>query len=374
MSRKGENIYKRKDNRWEGRYIKGYDENGSVKYGYIYATSYHEAKERLQSVKVSMALGVAISGKSKRLFGYYVNEWMQINRHKITESTYVKYLTTVENHILPRFGGMRPEAITTAVVSDFALGLSVERGLSPKTVRDILTILSSIIKYAKKEIGVIMPDVEIIYPKSAKKEMRVLSRDEQEKLVDVLTNDMDRYKFGILLALTTGMRIGELCALRWENVSFDGGYIRVNSTMQRLKNTDNPTLNNYSTKLIITDPKSESSVRIIPLTENVKRLCRKFYRENDAAFVLTGEVDRYCEPRKMQYHFCRIMSEVGLSDVNFHALRHTFATRCVEVGFEIKSLSEILGHSSPKITLERYVHTSMELKRDYMSRLSIVGF
>ncbi len=375
MSRKGENIYKRKDNRWEARYVKGYSEDGAIKYGYIYAGSYHEAKDRLQKAKTDIALGVKLSGKTRRRFNAFALEWMQINKHKITESTYVKYLTVINNHILPYFGGMRPEMITTAVVSEFACLLTDERGLSSKTVRDILTILSSVLKYAKKEIGVIMPDVEIIYPKSQKKEMRVLSLVEQERLISVLTQDMDEYKFGILLALITGLRIGELCALRWEHVDFEGGFINVKYTMQRLKNTEFSTLyNNKSTKIIISDPKSEGSARKIPLTENAKMLCKKFYRGGNAAFVLTGEIDRFHEPRKIQYHFSRIVEDAGLSGVHFHSLRHTFATRCVEVGFEIKSLSEILGHSSPKITLERYVHSSMELKRDNMSRLSIVGF
>lgn len=374
MSRKGENIYKRKDNRWEGRYVKGYDESGEIKYGYIYAASYTQAKERLQKARTDFALGASLGSKTRRKFGAFALEWIQVNKHKITESSYVKYLGVIEKHIIPKFGGMRPEMITTASVSEFAGWLTDDCGLSPKTVRDILTILNSILKYAKKQIGAIMPDVEIIYPKSAKKEMRVLSRAEQDRLIEELTTDMDEYKFGILLALITGLRIGELCALRWENVSFDGGYIKVRSTMQRLKNTDNATFNSYSTKVIISAPKSEGSARMIPLTDNAKLLCKRFYRGCSGAFVLTGEISRYCEPRKLQYHFYRITREIGLADVNFHALRHTFATRCVEVGFEIKSLSEILGHSSPKITLERYVHSSMELKRDNMSRLSTVGF
>lgn len=378
MSRKGENIYKRKDNRWEGRYVKGYNEDGSVKYGYIYAATYLQAKERLQKARIDLSIGGAMSTKSKRKTVDLCFEWLQINKHKIAESTYVKYLTVLEKHIIPYFGGMKPEMISTATVSEFARILTDEANLASKTTRDILTILNSILKYAKKEIGVIMPDVEIVYPKSAKREMRVLSRAEQGRLIAVLMQNMDRYKFGILLALITGLRVGELCALRWENVNFEDGFIQVKYTMQRLKNTNisslNNNINNRGTKIIVTDPKSEGSARQIPLTENALNLCRKFYCGGDSAYVLTGEKNIYCEPRKLQYHFYRIAEEAGLDDVHFHSLRHTFATRCVEVGFEIKSLSEILGHSSPKITLERYVHSSMELKRDHMNRLSTVGF
>lgn len=374
MSRKGENIYKRKDNRWEGRYLKGYDDDGRKKYGYIYASSYTEAKERLQKAKLDKALGIQNTSKSRKRLGAYAVEWLQINKQRITESSYVRYLSIIEKHIFPRLGGMRPEMISTVVVSEFTEYLSEELKLSAKTVRDILTILSSILKYAKKQIGVIMPDVEIIFPKSAKKETRVLSLNEQERLITTLTSGMDEYKFGILLALITGMRIGELCALRWEDVNLESRLIAVKSTVQRIRNTEISTIYNYSTKVVFTDPKSEKSVRIIPLTEYGCRLCEKFYCANNAAFVLTGDAHRFCEPRKMQYHFYKIVRDAGLSNVNFHALRHTFATRCVEVGFEIKSLSEVLGHSSPKITLERYVHSSIELKRDNMSRLSAVGF
>lgn len=374
MSKKGENIYKRKDNRWEGRYFKGYDNDGKIKYGYVYASSYTQVKERLQKAKIDLSLGNFASVKTRKKLGAIALEWMQINKHKVAESTYVKYLYVLEKHILPRFGGVRPESINTAVVSEFAAHLSDTCGLAPKTVRDILTILSSILKYAKKQIGVLMPDVEIIYPKSPKREMRVLSLTEQKLLIDALTTDMDEYKFGILLALITGMRIGELCALRWESVDLDLGFIQVKSTMQRIKNLEISTFNKYYTRVIITDPKSESSARKIPLTDYSWSLCAEFYNGDDNAFVITGDSEIYCEPRKMQYHFNKLMKSVGLCDVNFHALRHTFATRCVEVGFEIKSLSEILGHSSPKITLERYVHSSMELKRDNMNRLSAVGF
>ena len=374
MSRKGENIYKRKDNRWEGRYIKGYCEDGALKYGYVYASTYTQVKERLQKAKTNLAIGVKMGNRSKRKFDDYAAEWLQVNRHKITESTYVKYLTVVDKHLIRAFGGMRPEMITTAIISDFAARLVNVDGLSPKTATDILTILSSILKYARKTLGAIMPEVEIIYPKIVKKEMRVLSRSEQDRLIAELTRDMDEYKFGILLALSTGLRIGELCALKWEDVNFEDGFIRVRSTMQRLKNTEASTLKYFSTKIVISAPKSEGSARLIPMTENAWTLCKRFCRGGATAFVLTGDTNRYCEPRKLQYHFWRITRKVGLEKVNFHALRHTFATRCVEVGFEIKSLSEILGHSSPKITLERYVHSSMELKRDNMSRLSHVGF
>lgn len=370
MSRKGENIYKRKDNRWEARYIKGYDEKGRAKYGYLYAQSYREARERLERAKVCAAIGEPQDSICSMRFSAYCSEWLAVNRHKITESTYVKYASVIEKHIGAYFGGLRAESITTAAISQFTDYLISEKGLSAKTARDVLTILGSVLKYARKRIGPRIPDVEIIYPKCAKNEMRVLSLPEQERLVAFLLSDMDNFKFGILLALITGMRIGELCALRWENVIINDRYIKIDSTMQRLRNYEN----GKGTKIIITTPKSDNSARVIPLTDYAVELCRRFCSEDARAFVLTGASGQVCEPRKMQYRFAKITEQLGLCGVHFHSLRHTFATRCVEVGFEIKSLSEILGHATPKITLERYVHSSFELKRDNMQKLCSIGF
>ena len=140
--------------------------------------------------------------------------------------------------------------------------------------------------------------------------------------------------------------------------------------MQRLKDLQNES--NKKTKIIISAPKSDTSARVIPLTDYTVNLCKQYNPNNPDAFILTGKSNCIIEPRTLQYKMEKYTKEVGLKDVHFHTLRHTFATRCVEVGFEIKSLSEILGHSSPKITLERYVHSSLELKRDNMNKLIMV--
>ncbi len=368
MSRKGENIYKRKDGRWEARYIKGYGENGVAKYGYVYAQSYHEVRERLERTKVSFSIGEAVGAGASQKLSAICDEWLTINRHKIAESSYVKYFSVAERYIKPALGGIRAEAITTARISAFSGTLLTEKKLSATTVSDVLTILGSILKYAKRKFGVKMPDVEIIHPKFKKKEMRVLSLEEQKSLVKFLLENLDGRNFGIMLALMTGMRLGEICALRWENVSFEEKTINVKSTMQRLKDIDGI----CNTKIVISTTKSDTSTRKIPLTDYAIRLCKKL-RSADAAFVLTGSEEKFCEPRMLQYRFECVTKKLGLENVHFHTLRHTFATRCVEVGFEIKSLSEILGHSSPNITLERYVHSSIALKRENMQKACVLN-
>lgn len=205
--------------------------------------------------------------------------------------------------------------------------------------------------------------------KKYSKEMRVLSVEEQRRLTSVLLKDTDGAKAGTLLSLYTGIRIGELCALRWENVSVDSRVIRVRETMQRIQSPEPSEVN--KTKVIITEPKSKCSIREIPLPDYLIDIIRPHIGQPNT-FVLTGERRRYMEPRTLQNKFKKYVHESGIEDANFHALRHTFATRCVEAGFEIKSLSEILGHSDVSITLNKYVHSSMELKMNNMKKLNLM--
>ncbi len=373
MSKKGENIYKRKDGRWEARYIKAYHPDGAPKYGYCYGKTYREAKQKVTLAKAALATGKSAPTVSrKRRFAFYCDEWLKLNRSRVKESTYAKYSSMLEKHIKPRLGGCLVQALSSIIVEQFSHDLLYEEELSPKTVKDILTTLHSIIKHISKQFPEPLPNIEIIYPKVPKNEMRVLSKDEQTRLVEYLLTDMDECKFGVLLSLLTGMRIGEVCALQWKNICLQEQTVQVKSTMQRLKDFSENSVN--KTKIVISDPKSDTSARVIPLTEYAVRLCKMHWCDSPTAFVLTGESSRYIEPRTMQYKLERYTSECNLEGVHFHTLRHTFATRCVEVNFEIKSLSEILGHSSPRITLERYVHSSMELKRDNMNKLATIGF
>ena len=373
MSKKGENIYKRKDNRWEARYIKGYHLDGSALYGYCYAPTYREVKEKAARAKAALLLQGAVSStkNSRKRFAAYCDEWLRLNRSRIKESTFVKYDTAVQKHIKPKLGDCMIQSLSSVLIEQFSHELIYEEDLSPKTVRDILSVVHSIVQYTQKQEPYGMQHVEIVYPKCIKKEMRVLTREEQTRLTEYLLSDTDECKFGVLLALLTGLRIGEICALRWCDISLDDRTLTVSSTMQRIKNYDGDA--QKKTNIVFSKPKSDTSVRVIPLTEYTVNLCRQWKGKNSSAFVLTGESGQYIEPRTLQYRLEKYTAECGLKGVHFHSLRHTFATRCVEVGFEIKSLSEILGHTNPKFTLERYVHSSMELKRNNMDKLTAIG-
>ena len=202
--------------------------------------------------------------------------------------------------------------------------------------------------------------------KQESKKITVLIKEEQEILCKYLILNPSERNLAILLCLFTGLRIGELCALMWDDISFSNGSIYVHQTIQRVQIEGNP---DKKTEVIVSTPKSKCSIRTIPVPDKIMMILKRADIVKNG-YLVTGMEQKYLEPRTMENHFHRVLSAASLRNVNFHALRHTFATRCVEVGFDIKSLSEILGHASVTTTMNRYVHPSMDLKRENMQRLS----
>lgn len=369
MARRGENIYKRKDGRWEGRYIKGRDSNNKAIYGYIYGSTYRDVKKNLQ-IKKNTVLETDTISNNFVLFSIVANEWLKSMAPKFKESTKIKYHNLLKMYILPKLGEISIQEITTVQIDQFcnellASGGKNGSGLSTKTVTDVLCLIKSIIRYAISEGICSSCDISTIKIKPSPKEMRVLTLGEQQQLCDYLLNNPDIQNVGILLCLFTGIRIGEVCALSWDDISFKENTIFIHQTMQRIQTTNDEA----KTKIIITTPKSQCSIRTIPIPESIASILKNVGVEKKGYF-LSGSVSKYIEPRTMQNHFKTVLQKADIKKANFHSLRHTFATRCVELGFDIKSLSVILGHSSVNITMNRYVHPSMELKRKNMQRLS----
>ena len=365
MPKRGENIYKRKDGRWEGRYIKQRHNGGKPQYGYIYGKTYSEVKEKI----VKARAGLTRAGEPSSTPLYYkdiIRDWLSMARIRTKESTYSRYVYLADTHILPYLGEYTLDILTTQIIeSHISFLLSAGRidgggGLSPKTVTDILVIIKETVNYARN-IG-IQPNCYLdgLTIKKPQPEMRVLTIEEHRQLVDVLLYNTDLPKFGVLLCLYTGIRVGEVCALKWENFDIDQGVLFIKETLQRIQ--DPEFKGGRKTKIIITEPKSRNSIRAIPLPEFLIEKSLEF-KATPNSYILTGRHDRYMEPRLLQYHFKRYAFKCGLDDVNYHALRHTFATRCIEIGFDAKTLSEILGHTSVNLTLNRYVHSSLDIKR-----------
>ena len=360
MSRKGENIFKRKDGRWEARYEKGRHPDGSIIYGFCYGKTYREAREKVNCIGKEGA-----SKSLQRSFGVYCDEWLDEKAYSVKHSTYVKYKGILDNHIMPRLGHYNLSAINATISNDFIKKMC-DSGLSPKTVRDIRTVYCAVLDYMQKNATGLSMNFDVVAPKLENKEVRVLSSDEEFILCNYLLNEFDDCKFGILLAVMTGLRIGELCAMKWESISLSNRTLCVNKTMQRLQKQSED--QEKKTTIYLSTPKSAKSLRVIPLTSACISLCKMIGQKNPNAYLLTGTAD-YMEPRVLQYRMAKYTKACGLDGVHFHTLRHTFATRAIEAGFEIKSLSEILGHSSTSVTLNRYVHSSFKLKRDNMEKI-----
>ena len=340
MRRTEENIYKDRNTKKEAQSLKG---------------------RKINCFKKS------IQKKQTVLYAEILNDWLAEKRLNVKTSTYEKYLYEAEARLCPDLGNIPISELTLTRIEEYMYSLQNDgKGLAPKTLSDILVIIKDTFNFMKSRGIASVRELKRLKIRVPQKEMRVFSLEEQKKLVNFLIKDLDISKCGILLSLYTGIRLGELCALKWENVSAEKKSIEIKKTVQRLRTNNGKN----KTGLFLTEPKSDTSSRVIPLPAFLSDLLFQF-RSESANFILSESSEHCPDPRTVQYKFKRYLSECGISDANFHALRHTFATRCVELGFEIKSLSEILGHSNVTITLNRYVHSSLKLKTDNMNKLTL---
>lgn len=379
MPRKGENIYKRKDGRWEGRFIKSRNpETGKIQYGSIYGSSYQEVKEAL-ILKKGQPYQQASATKAFTL-GQWLSYWLEEETAPfIKHSTYASYCVLIESHILPELGDIRLLQLTTAMIQQY-LRHKGQQGrldgtgpLSAKTVQTIAQILKTSLKCAvEKGLIIKNPALGVKCPKPGKKPVRVLSLAEQRQLEAAVLQSKREEMIGVIVCLYAGLRIGELCALQWKDIDLSAGTISINKTMlrTRAKIPDQE----GKTEIIIDSPKSIYSIRIIPISAGLIQVMRRYYDTRQAAdrkpeSYFISRNGKFIEPRLYQKYFTQLLQEAMLPAFNFHALRHTFATRCIELNMDVKSLSEILGHGSVTITLNTYVHSFEEQQRLSMNRL-----
>ncbi len=370
MPRRGENIHKRSDGRWEGRYRDGYDKNGKTKYSSVYAKSYLEVKSKLMEANKRMEA----KQEKKRIpycmtFREALYLWLENNQIKLRQQTYAKYQRLIEQHIIPELGTYTTNELTASVVNRFLASksengrLDGNGGLSPSYIRTIAFIVTSALDFAIKQ-GCAAPLAgDVVRPIKKRNDLEVLSMKEQTILETAMKTDIDSQKFGILLSLYAGLRIGEICGLKWNDIDFENNTIHIRRTVERIPNIGSER-NRNKTKLVVGEAKTPSSNRIIPIPSALIKLFLKHAASkslND--YVIQGKMYPYTDPRTLQYKFHNYLEQCGLRHMNFHSLRHTFATRCIESGMDIKTLSEILGHANVNITLNTYVHSSMEQKR-----------
>lgn len=370
MPRKGENIYKRKDGRWEGRYRKALSIGTQKQYGYIYAKTYREAKEKLCAARMAQNLPAKVENAVNLTFEDIAKEWIENTRFFLKESTVAKYQNCLDIYILPEFGSVNISKMTNTRIEHFRNSLLIhggrkKQGLSKKYTADILSVIRTIQKYAAVQRPEIICPIHSVSVKYDSEQIRILSESEQERLFRYLINSESDRDIGILISMFTGLRIGEICALKWENIDLTERVLSVKSTMQRIQTKEGA----RKTKVMVSLPKSRSSIRQIPIPSILFEKLR-FMKKNPSAYVLSGDADNIIEPRTMQNYFKTIMKQCAVKNATFHTLRHTFATRCVSIGVDAKILSEILGHANVSTTLNRYVHPTMNQKRQNIDKLS----
>lgn len=373
MARRGENIRKRADGRWEARIIVGYQLTGKPIYKSVYARTYGEVREKRRQLPQQEQKPEVSAALKKVTFGQLMEDWLQYVRGNVKESTYAKYYQMNRVHIAPSLGEKNLAALTSRDIENYTEEklqngrLQGQGGLGPKTVTDLLAIMKQALGFGTEHGYPCPANLEIHYPRQALPQIQILSRQEQRALEQAICREENLINMGILLSLYAGLRIGEVCALRWEDFQPDRGTVKVQRTLMRIQSVDDSSRGRAKTKILVNTPKSLHSVRTIPLptflSDYMKEQCRP-----DACYLLTGTTS-YMEPRNYYRKYKKVMRSCGLGSFNYHALRHTFATRCVEKGFDAKSLSEILGHADVSITMRRYVHPTLDMKKEQMERL-----
>lgn len=301
-------------------------------------------------------------------------EWLNMKKLTVKQSTYSRYYNVVKTEILPELGDIPLNQLNSSMVNSFTSrklsGSEPEarKPLASKTVRDICSILKSIIKYGENEYRTGPLAENTVLPKTRRETIETLNEKELKRFTEYLWLHQTKPRYaGLLLCLYSGMRVGEICALKWKDIDLGQRVIYVRHTIQRIIVPDETSVKR--TQIIMDEPKTTSSMRVIPLSKQLYLMMKNLHSAaEESSFFLTNS-EKFIEPRNYQYFFKRILKKTEIRDVNFHILRHTFATRCVEVGMDVKTLSEILGHSNTNITLTYYVHSSLETKKKQIDML-----
>ena len=295
--------------------------------------------------------------------------WLKNEHNYIKESTYFLYLTIIENHLKTYFKRKRMNTISNKDFQSFVLDklnfgrLDGKGGLSKKTVKDMTVVLKSVLTFAMKHKIIDKTEFEFKIPRKEKtRKVEVFNFEERKKIYKYIKNNLCDQTLGILICICTGLRIGEICALKWEDVNLRTEVISVNHTIQRIYiNTAR------KSKIIISSPKTESSRRTIPIAAELMPLLQQF-KSNSNFYVISGK-KRYIEPRTYRKFFKKMLNILKISKLKFHSLRHTFATQAIENGIDYKTVSEILGHASVGITLNLYVHPDLEHKKKCLNKI-----
>lgn len=284
--------------------------------------------------------------------------WKEYKRPYVKQSTMAAYVLILENHILPTFG--EDNSLPEQSVQAFVLH-KIESGLSTKSVKDILIVLKMVMKFGVKKEWMTYYEWDIKYPPSSEnKVLDVLSVTNHRKILNHIQSHFTFMGLGIYISLSTGLRIGEICALKWSDINVTDGILTVNRTIERIYIIEGE---KKHTELVINTPKTKNSCREIPMNKELLGMLKPLKKVvNDDYYILTND-ERPTEPRTYRNYYKRLMEKLDIPKLKYHGLRHNFATRCIEVGCDYKTVSVLLGHSNISTTLNLYVHPNMEQKK-----------
>ncbi len=366
MPRKGENIYKRKDGRWEGRILKP-----DGKYRYIYGKTYREIKEKKKNLQEYLKSQIGKKATCLEKASVQFEQWLNnYSFEYVKPSTYENYYFCIHKYVIPFFKNSNHDQITELQVKQFVETVCRNDTISPAYKRKILTIFKTSLRGIMKSAANYSELIELVrIPKYENPCISIFSVNEQRLVESTILHFQDKRSLGILLCFYTGIRLGELCGLKWSDLDLEAGTMNIVRTVSRTKAFHQ---NGLKTALLVSMPKTQSSIRKIPLPIFLIELLvpfKKNFCEN--RYILSGS-NTPMEPRACQKLFKKILTSAGVKDRKFHAIRHTFATRALECGVDIKTLSEILGHSSVSITLNIYAHSLMEQKKIAIDKLNVL--
>ena len=374
MPKVGTRPYKRKDGRWCAKYDKGIDgATGKRKYGYIYGSTAAEVKQKLVEIESNLQKGTFID-RSSLTVANWLTSWLEdYKKQSIKPSTYKRYDTMIHNYMIPSLGGIKLQQIKPEHIQKMINSLG-EQGLSPRTIQYVHRVLSMALSQAvENEILLKNPAKPTNLPKRRKKEARALTRDEQAAFINALNDDP--LEKAIKFVLATGVRVGEMLALTWNDIDFDNGKVKINKNLQRIDGN-----------IIITTPKTEKGKRDIPLLPETAQLLKTQKKHQleqrlkagsaweKGEYVFSTSLGTPLDKSNINRTIHRICKTEGIKPFSVHVLRHTFATRGLEAGIDLKVMQEILGHASLAMTADTYSHVMPDKKKENMEKLKGMFF
>ena len=376
MAKRGENIRRRKDGRWEGRYIKSRTSERKPVWGYVYGSAYADVKEIL--IRKKAEAGFYALSRTELIFRELAEQWLASIRVSIKESSFSHYQYTLRKYILPVLKDVRVSNLSENILEQAMQAIisprnQEHRPLGHSSAKECLSMLRRICKYAT-HLRLIRPmEICVHLPKEPHKENEPLTKKEQKITEEFVLQNPTPRKIGLLLGLELGLRIGEICGLQWGDFDLKLGTLKINRTVCRIS------CGNGHTKVVIQTPKTRTSRREIPIPKQLLATLKKLHENaSDSTWFLSGNGEKPVEPRCYRKSIKAYLKQASVRQVRPHGLRHTFATTCLQAGCDVKTLSELLGHANANITLQRYVHSDLtrmcrEMNRIFSHPVSIKG-